>query len=363
MRLLSIIGTRPQIVKASAFSKSIEKTKEIEEILVHTGQHYDRGLSDLFFEELEISVPKYNLGVGSSTHAVQTADMMIKIEELIEIEKPDAMLVYGDTNSTLAGSLVAAKSHIPLAHIESGLRSFNKLMPEEINRIVTDRLSDILFCPTEAAVGNLIREGFEEDRVHLVGDVMYDACIRFTKIAEKRSTIMEDLGLKPGLFVLATVHRAENTDDEKVLNAIIRSLEDLSKRIRVVLPLHPRTKSKIRDMGGSSIDFIEPVGYLDMISLERDSKLIITDSGGVQKEAFFHRTPCVTIRSETEWVELIELGWNRLIDPKETDLLGERLLLAERNSSPGKEESNLYGGGNASDMIRDEIIQWAGSFD
>ncbi len=363
MRILSIIGTRPQIVKASAFSKVIEGTSEIDEILVHTGQHYDRELSDLFFDELGISPPKYNLGVGSSSHAVQTAEMMIGIEELVESENPDVLLVYGDTNSTLAGAVVASKSHIPLAHIESGLRSFNKFMPEEINRIVTDRLSDILFCPTEASVDNLSKEGVEEERIHLVGDVMYDACNNFSMIAGKRSTIIEDMDLKTKEFVLATIHRAENTDDENVLTAIVDSLESLAEKIRVVLPLHPRTKARINGKIGSMIDFIKPVGYLDMIELERNSKAIITDSGGVQKEAFFHRVPCITIRSETEWVELVDTGWNQLIDPRETDLLEDRILRSVSNLSPGDEVANLYGGGNAAERIRDILIQWVGSFD
>jgi UDP-GlcNAc3NAcA epimerase len=357
MKLLSIIGTRPQIIKASAFSKTIEETAEINEILVHTGQHYDRELSELFFDELGISPPKYNLGVGSSSHANQTAEMMIKIEELVEIESPDSLLVYGDTNSTLAGALVAAKSHIPLAHIESGLRSFNKLMPEEINRIVTDRLSDILFCPTEASMENLFKEGVRKEKVHLVGDVMYDACKNYTIIAEERSTIIGEMELNPKEFVLATIHRAENTDNEKVLTAIIDSLENLANNIRVVLPLHPRTKGRIKIRIGSNIDLINPVGYLDMIELERNSKAIITDSGGVQKEAFFHRVPCITIRSETEWVELVDLGWNKLIDPREIDLLEDRILLAVTNSSSGKDEVDLYGGGNASEMIRDILVQ------
>ena len=362
MRLISIIGTRPQIVKASAFSRIAEEKTGIEEILVHTGQHYDRELSDLFFEELEIKRPKYNLAVGSASHAVQTAEMMVKLEEIIDNEKPQAMMVYGDTNSTLAAALVAAKSHIPLAHVESGLRSFNKFMPEEINRIVTDQLSDILFCPTELAVSNLINEGVNEKKIHLVGDIMYDACINYTEIARTKSTIMEDLDLEKNRFVLATIHRAENTDDVKVLKAIVDALEAIAEGIRVILPLHPRTKSIIGNWKESRIEFITPIGYLDMLEMERNAKVIITDSGGVQKEAFFHGVPCITIRSETEWVELIDYGWNQLIDPTKTCSLKERLLIAESNSSPGKEVS-LYGKGNTSELIWDKLIQWTDNFD
>ena len=362
MRLISIIGTRPQIVKASAFSRIAEKKTGIEEIMVHTGQHYDRELSDLFFEELEIKRPKYNLAVGSASHAVQTAEMMVKLEEIVEIENPRAMMVYGDTNSTLAAALVAAKSHIPLAHVESGLRSFNKFMPEEINRIVTDRLSDILFCPTESAISNLINEGVSEKKIHLVGDIMYDACINYTEIARRKSTMMESLDLEKKRFVLATIHRAENTDDPKVLKAIVDALKAIAEGIRVILPLHPRTKSRIGNCKDSRIEFITPMGYLDMLEMERNAKVIITDSGGVQKEAFFHGVPCITIRSETEWVELIEYGWNQLIDPTETCSLKERLLIAESNSSPGKEVS-LYGKGNTSELIWDILIQWNDNFD
>ena len=362
MRLISIIGTRPQFVKASAFSKIAEEKNGIEEILVHTGQHYDRELSDLFFDELEIKRPKYNLAVGSASHAVQTAEMMIKLEGIVEDERPQAMMVYGDTNSTLAAALVAAKSHIPLAHVESGLRSLNKRMPEEINRIVTDRLSDILFCPTESAIDNLINEGVNQEKIHFVGDIMYDACIKYTKIAREKSTIIGDLDLVKNSFILATIHRAENTDDEKVLKAIIGALDAIAEEVRVILPLHPRTKSRVGDWENSRIEFITPIGYLDMLEMEKNAKVIITDSGGVQKEAFFHGVPCITIRSETEWGELIEYGWNQLIDPTETNSLKERLLMAESNSSPG-EEVSLYGKGNASELIWDKLIQWGDSFD
>jgi len=357
MRIVTVVGARPQIIKAAAFSNSLIGYSSIEEIIVHTGQHYDQNMSDVFFEELGLPLPSYNLGVGSGSHAYQTGKMMIGLEKLVDELSPGIIVVYGDTNSTLAGSIVAAKTHTPLAHIEAGLRSFNKMMPEEINRIVTDRLSDILFCPTEASMQNLRNEGCSEDSMHLVGDVMYDSCLYFGNLSMEKSNITQDLGIVPGEYVLATVHRAENTDDEVVLGNIISTLDELSKRIRVVFPLHPRTKSRVVGLS-HGITFIDPVGYLDMIELEKNSKAIITDSGGVQKEAYFHRVPCITIRTETEWVELVESGWNTLIDPNNPIELRRGIFSAVENPSTGRMDKEMYGGGRASENIRDEIIRW-----
>lgn len=314
MKILTVVGARPQFIKAAPVSRELRKTHQ--EVLVHTGQHYDHNMSDVFFEELHIPRPEYNLGVGSGSHGRQTGEMLAGIEEIILREKPDLLLVYGDTNSTLAGALAAGKLHIPVAHVEAGLRSFNRLMPEEINRVLTDHVSDKLFCPTDTAVRNLAREGLTE-QVYNTGDVMYDALLYNVKIAEGKSTILQNLNLKSQHYMLATVHRAENTDVPERLKQILLALAAAAKEI--ILPLHPRTRNKIKDLGldyilgeAAHITCIEPVGYLDMLMLEKHSAKIITDSGGVQKEAYMLKIPCVTLRDETEWVETIEAGWNTL---------------------------------------------------
>jgi len=320
MKTISIVGARPQFIKAAAVSRVLQKTQGVREVLVHTGQHYDANMSEVFFEELEIPRPDYNLGIGSATHGAQTGRMLEAIEEVLLREKPDWVLVYGDTNSTLAGALAAVKLHIPVAHIEAGLRSFNRRMPEEINRVLTDHASDILFAPTKAAVENLRREGISEEQIQLVGDVMYDAALYYGKKAECQSQSLNRLGLKPKEYILATIHRAENTDDPRRLRAIFEGLAEVDQEMKVVLPLHPRTRVVLVEVGlydkvARSVCLIEPVGYLDMVMLEKNARAIATDSGGVQKEAFFHRVPCLTLREETEWVELVDLGWNCIIPP------------------------------------------------
>lgn len=318
MKIASVVGARPQFIKTAAVSRALRAIEGVKETLIHTGQHYDANMSSVFFEELEIPHPDYNLGIGSATHGAQTGRMLEAIEGVLLKEKPDWVLVYGDTNSTLAGALAAVKLHIPVAHVEAGLRSFNRRMPEEINRVLTDHASDLLFAPTQTAVENLQREGIPDARIKLVGDVMYDAALYYGAKAERQSRILNALKLEPKGYILATIHRAENTDDPLRLRAIFDSLAEIAHEIKVVLPLHPRTRAalvqaSLYDKAAQSICLIEPVGYLDMMMLEKNARLIATDSGGVQKEAFFYHVPCVTLREETEWVELVELGWNYLI--------------------------------------------------
>jgi len=330
--IVSIVGARPQFIKLAPLSKRLRE-EGFNEIIVHTGQHYDDNMSDLFFKELEIPEPDYNLGIGSGSHGAQTGRMLIAIEEVLLKEKPDLVIVYGDTNSTLAGALSASKLHIKLAHVEAGLRSFNRDMPEEINRIVADHLSDILFCPTETAVENLKREGITEG-VYLVGDIMFDALMHFSKISETKSNILERFDLKPKGYYLATIHRAENTDNYERLKNILTALSQLD--MPVIFPIHPRTKNRVKEY---NLEFllektrvIEPVGYLDMIKLEKNAKAILTDSGGVQKEAFWLKVPCITLRDETEWIETVRSGWNRLVGAD-----CDKILSIVKNTGPGED--------------------------
>ncbi|NQV14938.1 UDP-N-acetylglucosamine 2-epimerase (non-hydrolyzing) [bacterium] len=312
MKVVTIIGARPQFVKASVVSHALRNAGHTE-ILVNTGQHYDDNMAKIFFEEMAIPQPDYNLGVGSGTHAAQTAAALIGIEQIIIKEKPDYVIVYGDTNATIAGALAAAKLHVKIVHIEAGLRSYNREMPEEINRIVTDVLSDLLFVPTQVAAENLKKEGISKG-VHIVGDVMVDALLNYTKIAEQKSTILDQLNLIKGEFLLMTIHRPSNADHDERLLTI---LDQVSKgNIPVIFPVHPRSKSRVElliNRISGDIRIIEPVGYLDMMMLEKYSRMIITDSGGVQKEAYLHQTHCLTVRNETEWVETVEDGWNILV--------------------------------------------------
>jgi len=344
MKILTVIGARPQFIKAAPVSREIRK--HFKEIIVHTGQHYDENMSNIFFEELNIPKPDYNLNVGSGNHGEQTGNMLIKIEEVILKEKPDAVLVYGDTNSTLAGALAASKLLIPVIHVEAGLRSFNKAMPEEQNRVLTDHISDLLFCPTETAVKNLKREGVEKG-VYNVGDVMFDSILYNIEIAKKKSNILERLGLKEKEYILVTIHRAENTNYKEKLTNIFNALKDSNEKI--VLPLHPRTRKFINDYGievGQNIEIIDPVGYLDMIMLELTAKKILTDSGGVQKESYFLDVPCITMREETEWIETVEDGWNVLVG---SDY--EAILNAIRFFMPKGEKHDYFGNGHSSERI------------
>ncbi len=355
MKIVTILGARPQFIKAAPVSLAL-RSRGCEEYILHTGQHYDDQLSQLLFDELGLPQPQKNLNVGSGSQAYQTAQMMVGVEEVLEQVKPDWALVYGDTNSTLAGALAAVKLHIPIAHIEAGLRSYNRQMPEEHNRVLTDHCSDLLLCPTQTAVENLRREGLVggQPGVYWVGDVMYDAAVAFSVPAQQASTILADLNLAPKGYDLATIHRAYNTDDHQRLSDLLLALERLE--IPVILPLHPRTRAKMQEFGLSKmfpgIRFIPPVGYLDMLILEKNAKMILTDSGGVQKEAFFFGVPCLTLRPETEWVETVQAGWNRIVDANPEMIL----QAARRTSWPVTLPPQIFGDGHAAHHIVERIF-------
>ena len=356
-KIISIVGARPQFIKAASVSRNFQSLQGIEEKIIHTGQHYDDNMSRIFFRELKIPEPAYNLGVGSSHHGAQTGRMLAGIEEILMRERPDHVVVFGDTNSTLAGALAAVKLHIPISHVEAGLRSYNRQMPEEINRILTDHAADLLFTPTETASANLLREGLAREKIFLVGDVMYDAAIFYEKIAARQSNIIGKLNLQEKGYILSTVHRAENTDSRENLTGIFESLMDLAREHTVVMPLHPRTvqamtREKIWDAASSSINIIEPVGYLDMIMLEKNARLIATDSGGIQKEAYFHRVPCITFRDETEWLELVEKGFNVIVGTKPANIMASVNMLLQKELDW---RMPLYGNGAACGLIADNI--------
>jgi len=347
MKVVSIVGARPQFIKCAPVSRELRKTDT--EILVHTGQHYDPEMSDVFFEELKIPKPDYNLGVGSGLHGKQTGEILAKVEEVLLKEKPDRVIVYGDTNSTLAGALAAAKIHLSVAHVEAGLRSFDRVMPEEINRIVTDHLSDLLFCPSQTAVKNLAAEGITNG-VHLVGDVMADALVYNRGIAQRKSHILETLGFADEEYCVLTVHRAGNTDDRQNLTSIIRAVGEAG--IPVVFPVHPRTRQYLQKYHllvnlPRNIHMIDPLGYLDMIRLMESAMKILTDSGGIQKEAYMLGVPCITLRESTEWVETVESGWNVLVGANTA-----RILSAIHAALPTIPQRDLYPPG-ASRKIRE----------
>ena len=359
-RILTVVGARPQFIKAAMVSRALRSHPEVDEILVHTGQHYDQNMSDVFFRQLEIPTPDFMLHAGSGRHGAQTGKMLAAIEEVLVQTAPDRVLVYGDTNSTLAGALAAAKLHIPVAHVEAGVRSFNRRMPEEINRVVTDHIADLLLAPTESAVKQLLHEGVPESSITLVGDVMYDAALHYGSAANANRGTLQELNLEPKQYLLATVHRAENTDDLARLRAIFLGLGLASASLPTVLPLHPRTRKAIIEAGlldeiSADLRLIDPVGYLEMLELERGALVIATDSGGVQKEAFFQGVPCVTLRDETEWTELVKLGWNRLVSPSSPRAVADAVQEALAGPSPPA-APHLYGGGRASDQIALQII-------
>ena len=390
MKIVTVVGVRPQFIKAAAVSRAIQafnqrhrSKKQIQEILVHTGQHYDYLMDRVFFEELKLPKPDYHLGVGSGSHAKQTAMMLERIETVLQKEKPKVVIVYGDTNSTLAGALAAAKLNLPVAHVEAGLRSYNRTMPEEVNRILTDHLSTFLFCPTDQAVKNLSKEGIKDGKTILVkkvGDVMYDSVLYYSELAEKKSTILQDLKLvgpqsalrhaprrvhgspEPHMvqgavripnYYLATLHRAENTDNPKPLKSILSALNEIAKDVPVILPLHPRTKKMIKAYRLFSktqrIKLTDPVSYLDMLRLEKNAKAILTDSGGVQKEAYWFGVPCFTLRDETEWIETVRSGWNVLVGRGEKRII-EEVKRNERRKKPPKKKW-IFGDGKASEKI------------
>jgi UDP-GlcNAc3NAcA epimerase len=342
LRVLSVVGARPQFVKAAAVSRAIAAHDGVTEIMVHTGQHFDHDMSQVFFEELDIPTPQHQLDIHGGSHGEMTGRMLPALEAVMQSEVPDLVLVYGDTNSTLAGALAAAKIHLPVVHVEAGLRSFNRRMPEELNRVLTDHLSALLLCPTRSAVDNLAKEGVREGVLH-VGDVMYDASLFAAERARDRSRVLETLSLEPGTFSVATVHRAENTDDADSLQAVIGFLQHETETGPVVLPLHPRTRAACDRFGVSlaGLTIVDPLGYLDMTRLVGASKGVFTDSGGLQKEAYFHGVPCVTLRTETEWVETVDSGWNRLWSGPPH---------AERRAIDD------YGVGDAATVIVDELV-------
>ncbi|API87077.1 non-hydrolyzing UDP-N-acetylglucosamine 2-epimerase [Francisella uliginis] len=373
MKILTILGARPQFIKAGSVSREIKRQKEegrsIEEIIVHTGQHYDANMSDIFFDEMKIPKPDYFLGIGGKSHGAMTGQMIEKIEEVALKEMPDWIMVYGDTNSTLAGAIVASKLHIKLAHIEAGLRSFNMQMPEEVNRILTDRVSNLLFCPTDTAIQNLKSEGFVVEgegggrkaegqsscfgHVVKVGDVMQDGAIFYKNLAKKPSIF----SLQSSNFILCTIHRAENTDNIDRLKEIFSALNEIAKEKQIILPLHPRTKNILEkyDISSANLTVIDPVGYLEMVWLIDNCELVMTDSGGLQKEAYFFAKPCITLRDETEWVELVSLGVNILVGADKTNILK---AYNDLDKTKLNFSNSLYGDGNASRIIIETILSY-----
>ena len=356
MKIMTVVGARPQFVKAAALSRVLSERDGVEEILVHTGQHFDDKMSQIFFEEMQIPHPKYNLGVNSLSHGAMTGRMLEGIEELLQKENPEMLLVYGDTNSTLAGALAARKLHINVAHVEAGLRSFNMRMPEEINRILTDRISNILFCPTDTAIENLKNEGYDNFDCEIVrsGDVMQDAAIFYSKISPERSTVMQKIGSDP--FILATIHRAENTDDPDKLGSIVRAVNEIQKQTRIILPLHPRTKKILTENNFQlNAEVIDPVGYFDMIELLKNCDYVMTDSGGVQKEAFFFQKQCVTMREQTEWLELVKNGFNTIVGSDYDKILEAH---SKVDAAQPDFSMDLYGKGNASENIANSLVEY-----
>lgn len=355
-KIVTIVGARPQFVKAAVVSKEFIKSKEIAEVIIHTGQHFDANMSEIFFEEMGIPEPRYSLDINCLSHGAMTGRMMERIEEVLKIENPDYVLVYGDTNSTLAGALSAKKLNLNVIHIEAGLRSYNMAMPEEINRILTDRISDILFCPTELAVQNLKKEGFDNfpSKVVLCGDVMEDAAKYFAAIAEKKSSILEKLKLQKNEFVICTIHRAENTDNIERLKRIVLSLNEISKKHKVVIPLHPRTHKILQD---NSINIkgivMPPIGYLDMLTLLSTCNLVLTDSGGIQKEAYFFNKFCITLRDETEWRELVDYEYNYLVGSNVEAIIEAVETLYYK---PFLKRHHFYGNGTAAQKIMQELV-------
>lgn len=358
INIITIIGARPQFIKAAAFSR-ITSVFDLQEEIIHTGQHYDSNMSGVFFEELNIPKPSHNLEVGSLTHGAQTAKMLEGIEKILIKKKPELVLVYGDTNSTLAGALAAAKLNIPVAHVEAGLRSFNKRMPEEINRILTDHCSDILFCPTENAVKNLLGEGIPSERIKMVGDIMFDACLYYKGFLNNAENLSSPFNYSSEDYCLVTIHRAENTDDPQRIKNILYSLIEISKDIQIIFPVHPRTMQYIqknvgKDFSKERLKFITPVGYKEMLILLKDAKMVMTDSGGLQKEAYFFEKPCITLRDETEWVELVENGYNFLCSPENPDKIFS--TYSKVRTMDIKFNKYLYGSGDTALKIG-EVIQ------
>jgi UDP-GlcNAc3NAcA epimerase len=350
-KVITIVGARPNFVKAAVVSAAFKEHGSFEELILHTGQHYDYEMSGLFFEELGIPKPAIHLDIGSGPHGQQTGRMMEKIESVVARDKPDWLIVHGDTNSTLAGALVAAKLHVPCAHVEAGARSYNRRMPEEVNRVVIDHVADMLFANTQVCIQNLRAEGITGERCLFVGDVMYDAALKFAPFALEKSVILKSENLSSGSYVLATIHRAENTDNPHRLEVIIRALNEVAATLPVLLPTHPRTRKLLSERGfrtQPNLRLLPPIGYLDMLALERSAAIIATDSGGVQREAFFHRVPCITLRDETEMVEIVTLDWLKVVPPLDHEIIVDAILgwrgHRGRDGAP-------YGDGHASHHI------------
>ena len=361
-RILTVIGARPQFIKAAAVSRAIAGSEALDERLVHTGQHHDADMSDVFFAEMGIPAPLHNLEIAGGGHGRMTGRMLERLETVLLDEKPDAVLVYGDTNSTLAGALAAAKLRVPVIHVEAGLRSFNRAMPEEVNRVLTDHCAALLLTPTDIATANLRAEGIPDARIRQVGDVMFDAARLFGRIATERPDALAASGAEPGRFALATIHRQENTDDPARLRATFEGLAQVARAMPVVAPLHPRTRARLEAAGAmhltETLRIVPPMGYLDMVAHERAAAVIATDSGGVQKEAFFHRVPCVTLRDETEWVELVEAGWNRIVPPVSARAVAEAISAAV--GTVGRDVAP-YGDGNAAAGIVRAVLDLIGT--
>lgn len=357
-KVMTVLGARPQFIKASVVSHAIATTPGLAEVMLHTGQHYDANMSEVFFEELDIKKPSYFLDIHGGNHGSMTGRMLEAIELVLLQEQPDVVLVYGDTNSTLAGALAAAKLDIPVAHVEAGLRSFNMKMPEEVNRILTDRISRWLFTPTHTASTNLLREGYAQSSITEVGDVMYDVALHHGARVQAGTGLMAELGLTERGYVLATIHRQENTDHPHRLATIVEALIATARSLPVVWPLHPRARAQLQKAGllealSRQVTLIDPLGYLDMVQLEKFAALIATDSGGVQKEAFFYQVPCITLRDETEWVELVKAGWNRLAPP--TDAGSVQAAIEAALGSRGQ-DVQPYGAGDAARRVASSIL-------
>lgn len=357
-KILTVLGARPQFIKASVVSHAIAATPGLVELMLHTGQHYDANMSEVFFDELGMNKPGYFLDIHGGNHGAMTGRMLEAVEQVLLQERPDVVLVYGDTNSTLAGALAAAKLDIPVAHVEAGLRSFNMKMPEEINRILTDRISRWLFTPTHTASANLLREGYAHSSITEVGDVMYDVALHHGSRVQAGTGLMAALGLTDKGYVLATIHRQENTDHPQRLATIVEALSVTARTLPVVWPLHPRTRAKLQKAGllealASQVTLIDPLGYLDMVQLEKFAALIATDSGGVQKEAFFYQVPCITLRNETEWVELVQAGWNRLAPPEDAGVVQAAIDAALGSRG---QDVQPYGAGDAARRVAASIL-------
>lgn len=361
--IATVVGARPQFVKAAAVSREIARRHSLCEHLIHTGQHFDADMSQTFFEELHLPVPAENLGIHGGSHANQIGRMLIALEKSLQVLRPEAVLVYGDTNSTVAGALAAVSLEIPVGHVEAGLRSFNRCMPEEINRTVTDHVASLLFAPTHAAMNNLLAEGVSAAQCHLVGDVMLDVFTLYRNQGLTSCVSIPDLAVDPSQCVLATIHRAENTDDTSRLVAIFEALEEVARSHTVIVPLYPRTRQALDRLQWRprAIQVLRPVGFFDMLRLQHSARLIVTDSGGIQKEAFFAGVPCAVLRTETEWVELVEAGWNHLIPPTDPSAIATRLLHLLARNKPPRPSMAFYGDGNAATAIVDRMATLCGA--